>query len=138
MPRRVPRPRQPIECPATSLPQLCGPREHRLRLGMDDGGTTFGVRIWRGQLGPVVELVELTENAGLPVAAVFPQAAGLVGTLLDGTGEVNWVEYWPQRALATLLLGRELVPARHVREELSEGWWTRRPLPLESFRAMIR
>ena len=84
----------------------------------------------------VVELTELAENPGLPVPAGFRVLADLITAAWFPCGhEPSWVEHWPQRALADLLLEVALPSARHLVTRTATGD-LRAPLSPSRFEAL--
>jgi hypothetical protein len=60
-----------------------------------------------GDRPPVAILSEIPTNPGLSVTGAFPFLAQRVRTLLPPDGpEPLWVEHWPERAVAAVLLER--------------------------------
>jgi hypothetical protein len=93
------------------------------------------LRAWQHHRQWVVELEELSGDKGLPVRVAFPHLAARALQLLPDAD--RWIEYWPQRALATLLLDGMCEPARHLWTPLPHGGWQRSPLTLRHFGALL-
>jgi hypothetical protein len=91
------------------------------------GGTRCHLRIHRGRV-PIVVVTELADNPGPSVSLVFALIAGHVRSrFLDGSSEPVWVERWPQRAFASLVMREGGTASTHLRYELA-GKWLRCPV----------
>jgi hypothetical protein len=74
-------------------------------------------------------LSELPDNPGLSVTAAFPFLAQQVRSLLPPQSpEPVWVEHWPERAVAAVLLERP-GPTTDMLVSGPCAGWTRTPLP---------
>ena len=97
------------------------------------------VMIWRPSpsLPPVAVLSELPGNTGISVSAAFPAVASRIRELLPRSWpEPIWVEHWPQRAVAAVLLCREGLTTNVVVNEIG-GVQTRAPLPPSALSAVV-
>lgn len=93
------------------------------------GGTRCRVTVYlRDQRTPVVIVSELSDNEGPSVSLAFDVVAQFVRAQLPAdSGEPLWVQRWPERALAALILRGGRVAATHVLVEQGGAWW-RRPV----------
>jgi hypothetical protein len=86
----------------------------------------------------VVCVSELPSNPGPSITVVFGAVANRVRSLLPaGMAEPVWVERWPARALAALLLHDAPVRRDHLRLAVNGGWHTR-SLTAEGVRRLLQ
>lgn len=97
----------------------------------------YVMRAWRGSPGWLVELAEPDCNPGPPIVSVFTDLIVTAQEMLPCSANPLWVEYWPQRAMAALLLGRNPVHARHHWTRCHDGSWLRAPLTWQSFAELV-
>lgn len=105
-----------------------------VQLPEESGGTRCHVSIaLRGSSRPVVVVSEAPDNTGYSVSLAFDAIAEHVRRFLPADGPAPvWLERWPERALAALLLHEGRVAATHLMVEQAGGW---RRLPLDTWEA---
>ena len=100
-----------------------------LTLPAEQGGTRCHVSV-RSTSGhrPLVVVTELADNPGHSIALAFDAIARRVRDLLPADAvEPLWLECWPSRALAALLLHDRTVPSVQLLSQHA-GRWLRTPL----------
>jgi hypothetical protein len=105
---------EPCRDPAAELPpDAAGAERLNTTLTVAVPGTAEQTRcrveVWAPADGgpPVAILSELPDNPGLSVTAAFPYVAQQVRALLPADlPEPMWIEHWPERAVAAVLLER--------------------------------
>ena len=100
-----------------------------LTLPEAEGGTRchVGVRSTRGRR-PLVVVTELADNPGHSISLAFDAISRRVREMLPpGSVEPLWLERWPGRALAALVLHDRTVPSVQLLRQHA-GQWQREPL----------
>lgn len=94
-----------------------------VELAAEDGATRCHVRVFPRPRRPVVLVSELPDNDGLSVALNFERIVRHVerhaSVPLSGA---LWLERWPGRSLAALVLHDEVVADLHLRWRAGESW----------------
>lgn len=96
------------------------------------------MRVWHLARRSVVEFAESDDNPGLPVRSAFPDLVTRAREAVPYGAVPVWIEYWPQRALATLILHGTAEPARHLWTQAHDGSWQRTPMTLPDLQALLR
>jgi hypothetical protein len=84
----------------------------------------------------IVRVSELADNPGPSISLAFDAITHLVRDLLRLEEEPLWVEHWPSRAIASLLLHDEAMMSHHLRL-LGPAGWIRCPLDQASMRLLM-
>jgi hypothetical protein len=100
-----------------------------LFLPAEQGGTRCRVAVYDPDaVRPVVVVAELLDNEGCSITLTFDAIADQVRAWLPRQcEEPHWVERWPERALAALLLRDQVTSAAYLMLQ-DRGSWRRTPI----------
>ncbi len=84
----------------------------------------------------IVLVSELDDNPGPSISLAFDAITQFVRDILPLDQEPVWIEHWPSRALASLLLRDEAMMSHHLRLRGPTGW-SSHPLDQASMKLLL-